>query len=364
MCFIDGISPDQSILAFGFPFGTEFTPFHGFLTNEDGPEGRWSANINFDSGTSGGPVFDDRRSRVIGLIKGGLVGTTDKTMTPITSVRYITPIIWLRSMLSNREVDQDCGTDDNLPVQGKHPLLEEPSLAEQEEPREELSNRLLNVVSLPKKPFAIDTLARRFEGQDPKFVGTCTMGGACYGAYRLEAGLIMDGFLNFLRFNQPTYAERLRRAGGGIAATAKTTEFIDEWKALSEAPQFTALQLKYIQATSFASLTARLKRPREAETVREQGLGLDVSARSLALQAVIFSIANQYGAYDSLPFDALRPLGDLEDKSDAQLIDAIFEFRDYISHYFRTIKDEKTIKLLKKRNEMERRDALFMLQNE
>jgi S1-C subfamily serine protease len=46
VCLISDISPGASILAFGFPFGTELTPFQGLLSNNDAPEGRWSANIN------------------------------------------------------------------------------------------------------------------------------------------------------------------------------------------------------------------------------------------------------------------------------------------------------------------------------
>jgi hypothetical protein len=61
---------------------------------------------------------------------------------------------------------------------------------------------------------------------------------------------------------------------------------------------------------------------------------LDVAKRSIALQAVIFSIAVQYGPNTSLVRDALGGLGDLATHSDESVIRKLYEYRDKVEQYF------------------------------
>ena len=365
VCFVTAIDSGTEILAFGFPFGKEFVPFTGIMSNDDAPDGRWSANINFENGASGGPVFDVRRGRVIGLVKGGLTMTRGTTETAVTSVRYVTPVIRLRTILTDHGVDSDCGATGGPPPAAGQIDLNDKSVQQQEMLRqqEELFTRMKQLFknsAPPAKPFAIDTLARRYEGQDPGNVGIDASDASYYGVYRIQAGPNLNGFFAFLRRHKPKFADRLAAAGGPDGARRRTAAFVAEWQALSEAPEFTALQLQFIQATDFARLVARLRRP---ATPEDNGLGLDIAAKPLALQAVMFSIANQYGPATTLPFDALTPLGDLQAKTDAQLIDALFAAKDRVAFYFPKLNSEKFTFLLKQRNEMEKRDALFMLQN-
>jgi hypothetical protein len=88
-----------AIIAFGFPQGHEFTPFTGIISNTDAPERRWSANIDFEEGVSGGPVFS-MNGRVVGLVKGGYGDAI--------SIRYITQVVRASSMLANIGVKDDC----------------------------------------------------------------------------------------------------------------------------------------------------------------------------------------------------------------------------------------------------------------
>jgi Trypsin-like peptidase domain len=370
VCLLPTIAPGAAILAFGFPFGKEFTPFPGLLSNEDAPDGRWSANINFETGASGGPVYDVARGRVIAIVKGGLtLRAPDPTIpgVPVTSVRYVTPIVRLSTILANHGVAGDCGAAEVPAAAPGQIALDDRNAMQRELLRqgEELLIRLkfIENAEFPAKPFRIDTLARRYEGHAPGHVGIDANGGVYYGAYRIQAGPNLDGFLAFLDHAHPSFAKRLTVAGGSKAARNQETRFVAEWRALSQAPEFTAAQLQFILATDFTRLVARLKRPRQAERAADRGLGLDIYKRSLALQAVIFSIANQYGPGTTLPFDALEPLGEINSRRDAELIEALFAARDRISFYFPKITSEYFIDLLKRRNGLEKRDALFMLQN-
>lgn len=99
LCYTNDIPAGTSFLAFGFPRDHELTPFPGLISNADGPEGRWSANVNFEEGTSGGPVYDDY-GQVIGVIKGGLGS--------ITSIRFVTQVVRASPMLQKAGVASAC----------------------------------------------------------------------------------------------------------------------------------------------------------------------------------------------------------------------------------------------------------------
>jgi len=102
LCFVSTIRHGTPILGYGFPLKHEITPFLGLISNDDGPEARWSANVNFEEGVSGGPVLNFS-GRVIGLVKGGY--------GDVTSIRYITQIIRARTMLQNVGVNDDCSEE-------------------------------------------------------------------------------------------------------------------------------------------------------------------------------------------------------------------------------------------------------------
>lgn len=101
LCFVSELPQGTAILAFGFPYAHELTPFNGLIANPDAPGARWSANIDFVEGVSGGPVFN-MNGRVVGLVKGGY--------GDINSIRYITQAIRARSMLGDIGVGDSCIT--------------------------------------------------------------------------------------------------------------------------------------------------------------------------------------------------------------------------------------------------------------
>ena len=240
------------------------------------------------------------------------------------------------------------------------------SAQEQLRQQEELSARLsllLKNRNPPAKPFTIDTLARRYEGQESGHTGIDAAGNRYYGVYRLQAGSNLDEFLTFLRRFHPHFAEPLSRAGGSRAAKRAAPAFIAAWKSLGEVPEFNAAQVKFIIAVDYRRLIEQMKAAKDPDDPDRRTLAFDVSTRSLALQAVLFSIANQLGPSTTLPFDALEPLGDVTSLSDERIIDALLDRRDLVSFYSPEITNDKFIELYKQRNDMEKQDALFMLKN-
>jgi len=107
LCFVSDLRPGTPFIAFGFPLGKEFTPFSGLISNTDAPGARWSANVDFEEGASGGPVLD-MDGRVIGLVKGGYGDAT--------AIRYVTQIIRARSLLQNVGVQDDCTSSPPKPT--------------------------------------------------------------------------------------------------------------------------------------------------------------------------------------------------------------------------------------------------------
>ncbi|MEF2549450.1 serine protease [Aurantimonas sp. E1-2-R+4] len=95
-CYIENRPIGSRIFAFGFPAGQELNYAEGAIANPDGVGDRWTANINFDYGMSGGPVYDDL-GRVIGVVKGGMKG--------VQPVRYITRLLRARSLLIDYGID-------------------------------------------------------------------------------------------------------------------------------------------------------------------------------------------------------------------------------------------------------------------
>ncbi|MDQ0420930.1 hypothetical protein J2045_001957 [Peteryoungia aggregata LMG 23059] len=365
VCFLSSIKSGQTVLALGYPLGKDYTPLPGVLSNDNAPDGRWNANIDFVEGVSGGPVFDEKSEKVIGIAKGGLAQFYGDVPIPVTSVRYVTPIVRMRTMLTDLGVNEDCHGHNN-DASNPSPPLDDKSIRQEEllRQQEELFSRLQLLLKLdqkPAKPFTIDTLARRYEGQTASNVGIDAAGTAYYGAFRIQAGPNLATFLNFLKFEKPDYAERLMRAGGLDAAKQRSEIFVREWQALAQNPVFDRLQVEFIVLADYARLIARLKRPIDPADGTKRGLGLDVSKRSVALQAVLFSIANQHGAGTSLPFDALGDLGNLDGQPDEAIIKQLYKVRSNVSFYYPDITSDKFKYLLTERNRRELEDALYML---
>jgi hypothetical protein len=107
LCFVTDLASGTEIVAFGFPLNHEFTPFSGLIANDDGPEARWSANVDFEAGTSGGPVVD-MDGRVIGLVKGGLGN--------VTAIRYVTQVVRASAILQKMGIGQNCAEKSAVPA--------------------------------------------------------------------------------------------------------------------------------------------------------------------------------------------------------------------------------------------------------
>jgi hypothetical protein len=80
---------------------------------------------------------------------------------------------------------------------------------------------------------------------------------------------------------------------------------------------------------------------------------------------VLFSIAVQYGPETSLLGDALAYLKDPSTASDEEIIKAIYRQRDNIERYFPALRKQSLgyARFNELRNELELRDALYMLHN-
>lgn len=97
------------IFALGFPLGRELSINSGTLASKDGPRGLWKTDILINSGSSGGPVFNDR-AQVIGVTKGGIEGAPGNN--------YFVPLHLIPDVLSAGKIQTDSchGTFDKVPT--------------------------------------------------------------------------------------------------------------------------------------------------------------------------------------------------------------------------------------------------------
>lgn len=231
---------------------------------------------------------------------------------------------------------------------------------------EDLRKRLLLLSKMrkfPAKPFSLFTLAQRYEGYSPDHVGSDFAGNYYYGTYRINARSNMAEFLGFLRQYYPAFSQRLDAAGGVNGAIKGTEEFSRSWKDLAQAPDFATAQADFLERSSYHRLARRLALARNAAQPSKGGLDLDLARRSLALQAVMFSISVQYGSGTSLPIDTLKHAEKPDSLSDTRIIEELYKAREQITVYFPDIKSNDYVDLLKQRNELEKEDALHMLHN-
>ncbi|MBC7778804.1 MAG: toll/interleukin-1 receptor domain-containing protein [Proteobacteria bacterium] len=235
-----------------------------------------------------------------------------------------------------------------------------------------LQDRLIRLArnrDFPSPPYEIDILARRYEGESTDHVGTDFTGGVYYGIFRIKAGAQLDAFLAFLRRWATPFHDTLANAGGGAGALTRDARFIEAWRLLgtdpSSASEFSTLQTDFVLQTGYDRLVARLGvlQPATQSAPRVPTISLDVAKRSLALRAVLFSIAVQYGPSTRLVQDALSELGDLAKRSDAEVIAQLYRFRDKVDTYFPEIqaRSPNFAALIRERNQWEQRDALHIL---
>lgn len=234
-----------------------------------------------------------------------------------------------------------------------------------------LQDRLIRLArnrDFPSPPYEIDILARRYEGETTEHVGTDFMGGVYYGIFRIKAGPQLEDFLAFLRRWAAPFHDKLVKAGGVAAALRRDTRFIDAWRSLGSDPasasEFSTLQTDFVLQNDYERLVARMRSPPTSPSAPgTRTVTLDVDQRSLALRAVIFSIAVQYGPSTRLVQDALTEMGDLSKRTDADLIAQLYRFRDKVDLYFPGIqaRSPNFAELIRERNQWEQRDALHIL---
>jgi hypothetical protein len=186
----------------------------------------------------------------------------------------------------------------------------------QKEDNEVFQERLLDVASqrsVPPPPYAIDTLAKRYEGNQAWTRSTDLSGGTYYGFYSIKAGGSMNDYLGFLEHYFPDLHAGLPQEGNDANTTGRSPAFAAAWKKLVQDParseRFIDSQWDYIEQKDYKQLLAKVKGTALA-TTSGVPYHLNVKARSLALQAVMFSIAVQYGPETSLVREALGTLPD------------------------------------------------------
>ncbi|NJD08062.1 MAG: hypothetical protein FIA97_16440 [Methylococcaceae bacterium] len=232
-----------------------------------------------------------------------------------------------------------------------------------------LQGRLLSLAHnrefrLPS-PDEVEILAQRYEGESPDHVGTDFNGIAYYGIYRFQAGASLEEFLAFLRRYDKPLADRLDAVGGVAAASRRDSAFVSAWRALAKDPEkaaeFATLQTDFVKEVLYKRLASRL-----ASGITPPGgrpIRLDLAKRSLALRAVFLSLAVQYGENTTLIPNALGDFGDLAERTDKEIIERLFQFRDRVKDYFRGIDSKSSgyLDLIKVRNQWEKSDALEIL---
>jgi hypothetical protein len=220
----------------------------------------------------------------------------------------------------------------------------------------EASQRILAYLGDPGTPSADRTdLSRRFASADPNGMSRAADGSTAYGTFRIVGTAIAD-FIGFVDSVEPSIALRLNDVGGANAAISGTGDFISEWKSLSRDKLFDDLQVGWVDQRLYrpflAGLGAALGRNKPASS-------FSADQHSLALQAVLWSVAVQEGRYTRLVQRAWTGL-DVANSDDRRLICAIFNERMNVSEYLPAA-TKLTQTLLRARYRLELREALRML---
>lgn len=155
-------------------------------------------------------------------------------------------------------------------------------------------------------------------------IGFDSKGGFSYGAYQIATRTgTMAAFLGHLKTRFALLHAPLLAAGGEAAAQAGSDAFKKAWVGLAGDASFGQAQHDFIRETHYQPFVRKLK----AE------LALDADARSAALRDVLWSVAVQHGAANTIVQTALagRPASSLDDKA---LIQAIYAERGKVDVYF------------------------------
>jgi len=131
-------------------------------------------------------------------------------------------------------------------------------------------------------------------------------GGKSYGTYQLASKLgEVERFLN-----QSGYASQF----SGLKVGSK--EFDEKWKSTAEQdPEFAKAQKQYTLATKYAPMMKKLA-----------DAGMDLSGKGKAVQEMVLSTANQYGANSNVIERALKGR-DVAAMSEADIISAVQDFK-------------------------------------
>ena len=200
---------------------------------------------------------------------------------------------------------------------------------------------------------ALGVLSKNYESgaRGASAIGYDDTGGWSYGTYQIATkNGTMNSFLNVLTTDSPDLAKKLTDAGGGPAALAGASSFKSAWTAAALDPAFTTAQHDFAHDNLYAPLVNKIG----------NDTGLAVEQRSPAVQNMVWSIAVQHGARNSVVDNALKGK-DVSKMSDDDIIDAVYDERSAViakdgkqtMKYFSKSKPEIQ-KSVKKRFEKER----------
>jgi len=208
------------------------------------------------------------------------------------------------------------------------------------------------------KTKGLGQISAKYESNgDPGAIGEDSTGGPSYGAYQLASkqGSVKN-FLDFLDTENPDFANDLKSAGGDSAARNRTIQFEAAWKGLAIANEvdFYLLQHSFIRKTYYDAIKPRLA-----------ALGITLSARSLALRNVAWSVAVQHGVAggEALFKNMLANQNIQANAKDKDLINANYDERSIVQTYFKS-SAPNIQESVKERFVNEREDAQKMLKEE
>lgn len=173
----------------------------------------------------------------------------------------------------------------------------------------------------------LGVLSKKFESNgDAGAIGHDSSGGFSYGAYQLASlrGSVKN-FITFLETADPATAKALNDAGGDAGARDGTTKFKTAWKTLAADATFFDLQHGFIKATYYDVFVGHV-----------QGqIGLDITARGVAVQNVAWSTAVQHGMRNSVFRRALKGQTIANGKTgDRAIIKAVYDERRNVDRHF------------------------------
>ena len=163
--------------------------------------------------------------------------------------------------------------------------------------------------------------------------------------------------MTFLERLFPILANRLKQAGGAEASIKGSDEFKYEWRSLSRNKDFLAAQDAYIDVTFYGPLVEKVNLALRSKP--GAGPTFDISARSTALKAVLWSIAVQNGREARIVIRAFDGL-DVTTATDEIIIKAIYQERSRTDRYYPN-EGDAIKRLLQARYVFEQQVALKML---